>query len=332
MKRHPSDFLSRRAMKLLCMLLGILFFAILSGTRAFPSFSEPVPFANPGPAGEVPALPAFSPVSLGFSKPDTSLAPIGGPDSGILNILLVGQDKREDEEVTRSDSMILCTFNKATKELTMTSFLRDLYVEIPGHASNRINAAYALGGIQLLKQTLSHNFAIQLDGTVEVDFSQFASIIDTLGGVEITLRSDEARVVNRETGSSLSKGTHLLTGAQALAYSRIRKLDTDGDFSRTNRQRKVMTALMDAYRGLSVKDVVPLAAKLLPLLTTDMNNGQILGCAMEVLPYLSQAQIVSQHVPAEGTYTDATINGMSVLKADPAAVRKILRDTLLKKE
>lgn len=324
MKRYPSDFLSRRALKL----LGILILVLLAGTLC----RKPDTPADSGPGAEGESVSAFSPVLLGASEADSPAGPIGGPDSGILNILLVGQDKREDEAVTRSDSMILCTFNKTTKELIMTSFLRDLYVKIPGHGSNRINAAYALGGIQLLKETLSHNFALQIDGTVEVDFSQFASIIDTLGGVEIELRSDEAQVINRETGSSLSAGSNLLTGTQALAYSRIRKLDTDGDFSRTGRQRKVMTALMDAYRGLSLKEAVPLAAKLLPLLTTDMNNGQILVCAMEVLPYLSQARILSQHVPAQGDYTDATVDGMSVLKADPAAVRKMLAETLLKKE
>ena len=324
MKRYPSEPTLRRAMKL----LGIFVLVLLAGTLTM----KPVTRSDPDSAGENTSLTVFSPVLLGSSKSASSPEPIGGPDSGILNILLVGQDKREDEAVTRSDSMILCTFNKHTRELIMTSFLRDLYVEIPGHGSNRINAAYALGGIQLLKKTLSHNFALHIDGTVEVDFSQFASIIDALGGVEIELRSDEARVINKETGSNLSEGTHLLTGTQALAYSRIRKLDTNGDFSRTGRQRKVMSALMNAYRGLSIKEVVPLAAKLLPLLTTDLDNGQILICAMEVLPYLSQAQILSQHVPAQGTYTDATIDGMSVLKADTAIVRKMLADTLLKKD
>lgn len=331
MKRNPSDSLSRRSMKLLCKLLGILFVAMLASSMALQALLEPVTYVDPGPAGEDSALSVFSPVSLGFTKPHSSADPIGGADSGILNILLVGQDRREDEETARSDSMILCTFHKESKTLTMTSFLRDLYVEIPGRGSNRINAAYAIGGIQLLKQTLAHNFQLQIDGSVEVDFSQFASIIDTLGGVELELRSDEARIINQETGSALAEGTQRLTGTQALAYSRIRNLDRDGDFSRTNRQRKVIGALMEAYRELSLKELVPLVSRLLPMLTTDMNNGQLLVCAMEILPYLSQAQVISQHVPAEGDYTDAMIDGMSVLKADPAAIQQMLRETLLKK-
>ena len=88
---------------------------------------------------------------------------IGGKDdSNIINILLIGQDRRPGEGTARSDSMILCTFNKSRKTLTMTSFLRDLYLQIPGYKDNRINAAYALGGMSLLNATLEQNFGIRM--------------------------------------------------------------------------------------------------------------------------------------------------------------------------
>ena len=105
-----------------------------------------------------------------------------GEETQSINILLVGQDKREGEQGNRSDSMILCTFNPGAGKLYMTSFLRDLYVPIPGHGRNRINAAYAFGGIKLLQRTLEENFDLEIDGCVEVDFGQFAEIIDALGG------------------------------------------------------------------------------------------------------------------------------------------------------
>lgn len=329
MKRNQRDNLSRRAMKLLCCLLGLVLIALLAGTVALEAILAPVQYVDPGPEADVSTLSLLSPVNLSVSLSSSPSKKIGGPDSGILNILLVGQDRREGLEGSRSDSMVLCTFNKNTRQLILTSFLRDLYVEIPGYSPNRINAAYAYGGIQLLRQTLSHNFGLYIDGTVEVDFSQFADVIDLLGGVEIELRRDEADEINQVIGSSLAEGAQLLTGEQALTYSRIRNLDIDGDFSRTGRQRKVLSALLNAYRNIQLKDVVPLAAKILPLITTDMNNGQILVCALEVLPYLSKAEVLSQHIPAEGTYTDRIINDMSVLQADPAALRQILEDTLL---
>lgn len=329
MKQKQPDSLSRRAMKLLCKLLGVVFVVMLAATLAFQYFLDQVNRIDPGPAVQDSSLSVFSPENLWNLSSDTQYDTIGGSGSGILNILLVGQDRREGENFARSDSMILCTFNKETKKLTMTSFLRDLYVEIPGHHANRINAAYAQGGIQLLDKTLTQNFGLHIDGNVEVDFSQFSGIIDLLGGVEMELRQDEANVINQETGSSLTAGVQILNGPQALAYSRIRKLDSDGDFSRTNRQRKVISALLDAYRDIKLNDLVPMLAQILPLISTDLNNGQLLVCALEVLPYLSQAEIVSQHIPADGTYSDQTIDGMSVLVADMDAARHLLADTLL---
>lgn len=329
MKRNQHETLSRRAMKLLCKLLGIILIVMLAGTFAFQYLLDQINYDIPDPSENGASISVFSPISLSNSKSESPYPKIGGSGSGILNILLIGQDHREGEAGARSDSMILCTFNKETKQLTMTSFLRDLYVEIPGHHANRINAAYSTGGMALLKQTLQQNFGLHIDGTVEVDFAQFSGIVDLLGGVEIELRQDEANVINQETGSTLTEGIQILNGAQALSYSRIRKLDIDGDFSRTNRQRKVISALLDAYRDLGIGELVPLLTELLPMITTDLNHGQILMCALEVLPHLSGLEVTSQHIPAAGTYTDKTIDGMSVLVADMDAVRQTLRTTLL---
>ena len=91
-------------------------------------------------------------------------------NDGLLNILLIGQDRRPDEGRQRSDCMILCSLNPETKELSMISFLRDLYVQIPGHSDNRLNAAYVYGGFDLIKETLEHNFGVAVDGCLEVDF------------------------------------------------------------------------------------------------------------------------------------------------------------------
>lgn len=245
----------------------------------------------------------------------------------VLNLLLIGQDRLEHETRARADSMILCTFHPDTGQLTLTSFLRDLYVPIPGWGSNRINAAYAFGGIPLLTQTLRENFDLEIDGSIEVDFSQFSQIIDVLGGVEMELRQDEAELIAEETGTVLSAGVHTLNGAQALSYARIRRLDADGDFSRTQRQRAVLGKLLETYKQANFVTVVKVLNKILPMVTTDMTTPEILGHALTVFPMLQNLTVSTQRVPADGTYRNETIEGMCVLVANMDSARKMLKNT-----
>jgi len=323
MKR--KDSLARKGMKLLCTVLGLIFGLMLGITLLFHQYLNEINYSPPPPPEDFSIRDVFSAIPLGSSGKDR----IGGSGSDLLNILLVGQDAREGEESARSDSMILCTYNKATRHLTMTSFLRDLYIPIPGHGSNRINAAYSFGGTPLLKKTIDENFNIAIDGSIEVDFNRFSEIIDQLGGVEIELRQDEAQVINRQTGSDLTEGLQKLDGFQALTYSRIRSLDLDGDFSRTNRQRKVISALVDSLRDTGIQELTPVIGKILPMITTDLNRAQLFLYALEILPQLSEIDIQSQRIPADGTFTDKTIDGMSVLVADMEAQRQHLQNTLL---
>lgn len=327
MKRKQHDTFARSAMKLLCLFLALVLAVLLGATALFQQVLGKIHYTQP-PADLSNRLGTLLSnfKADGFGK---SSDLIGGTGSGIVNILLIGQDRREGEEGSRSDSMILCTYHRKTGDVTMTSFLRDLYVPIPGHSSNRINAAYSEGGMELLNDTLRKNFNLHIDGNIEVDFSQFSQIIDLLGGVEIELREDEAAQINEETGSSLSAGLQTLNGAEALTYSRIRKLDKDGDFSRTNRQRKVVSALLNRYRNIKWRDLLPLMDQLLPMIHTDMNYGKLVLLAMEILPKLPDAQISNQRIPTDGTFTDETINGMAVLRADLDANRAFLRETLL---
>jgi len=248
------------------------------------------------------------------------------------NILLIGQDRREGETVSRADTILLCTFHPDSRKVVMTSFLRDLYVPIPGYDANRLNAAYAHGGMPLLRQTLEETFGLSIDGCVEVDFSQFADVLDILGGVSIELRQDEADAINKTVPGTLTEGTHLLSGSQALAYTRIRNLDDDGDFSRTCRQRKVISALLKSYKGASVFTVLSVIPDILPMLSTDMEKRQIISTTLKLLPMLSDSTIFSQTVPAEGMYTFSTIRGMSVLTADLENIRQELANSLSAEE
>lgn len=254
---------------------------------------------------------------------------IGGEDSGLVNILLIGQDNREAQETSRSDCIILCSIRPEAKAVTMVSFLRDLYVPIPGHGSNRLNAAWAIGGMELLKQTLSENFGLHIDGCIGVDFSNFPGIIDTLGGVSLELRQDEADAINNSIPGNLKSGVCQLTGDQALAYSRIRKLDADGDFSRTQRQRKLLTSLLEQYREASLLTILSTLLDTLPMLSTDMETKQLLVLAAKLFPVLEEPAVTSLRIPADGSYSYRTVRGMEILWTDLEDSRLLLRDTLV---
>ena len=242
-------------------------------------------------------------------------------DDDVINILLVGQDRREKEgdAPQRTDAMILCTINKATGTLTMTSFMRDLWVYIPEHYNQRLNMPYKLGGFSLLNKTLDYNFGVSADYNVEIDFSGFMEAIDTVGGVEIELTDAEAKYLNRRgnwdieanQNWQLTEGVNLLTGSQALAYSRIRQIGTD--FGRTNRQRTVLTALIEKVKTLGAAELFDLSRKLIPLIYTDMTNNQILGLIVEMLPVLSNLKIVSQRIPTDKQYEFAKKGGADVI-------------------
>ena len=236
-----------------------------------------------------------------------NLEGVGHEEHGdhVINILLVGQDRRPGEGRQRSDSMILATLNKSKNTLTLTSFMRDQYVEIPGYLPNKLNAAYAFGGFNLLNATLEHNFGVYVDGNIEVDFDGFTGIIDLLGGVEITLTQAEAEYMNVNFATKLTAGTHLLNGYEALSYSRIRKIDTD--YRRAERQRTVIISLLDRYKQKPVTEMLSILQSILPMITTDMSNGQILSLAGEVLPMLSSLQVNTLRIPVDGTFDQGQV-------------------------
>ncbi len=247
---------------------------------------------------------------------------------GIFNILLVGQDRRPNEGRQRSDSMMLCSFNTNTGEITMISFLRDTYVYIPGYGSEKLNAAYMHNGFTCLNQTLAVNFGVHVDANVEVDFEGFERIIDLLGGVEMYVTEKEAAHMSGFLETPTEPGLVNLTGKQALAYARIRKIDSDSQ--RTQRQRKVISALIEKYKNQSIPQMLSLLNEILPLITTDMSNDDIVNYAWTLFPMLSSATIKNQQIPASGTYQDGvTIGKLSWLKvADMDKNREILKGIL----
>lgn len=272
-----------------------------------------------------------------------------GHTGKIVNIMIVGQDQREGENHKLSDTMILCTINKETKTLTLSSFMRDMYVKLPnmwGHkcGHNRINTAYALGyawkgdlgAMQMLDQLLLEQFGVEVDYNVEIGFDAFETIIDTLGGVDIALTEEEAAYLNDipesyRTYGDCSAGMNRLNGMAALFYARMRHASpADNDFFRTGRQRNIISAVIDGCRSMGVQELHNLMTELLPNVLTDMSNEEILICAAELLPYVADVQVVSQQIPAEGTYYGKVIEiydiPSGVLVPDVKENRRILME------
>lgn len=247
-----------------------------------------------------------------------------GEEDEIINILLIGQDRRPGEARARSDSMILISVNKDTDKISMVSFLRDNYVQIPGgYRDNRLNVAYSYGGMELLDEALAVNFGIYVDANIEVDFSGFQKIIDLLGGVNIYLTQAEAEYIN----GGVTAGMNHLNGELALCYSRIRKLDSD--FGRTNRQRNVLNSLMNSFQNISLSRALELVDTIFPMVTTDMTNSELISYVTEILPiFKASSEINSFSIPQEGEYYDATIRSMMVLVPDLSACRQRLIDEL----
>ena len=245
----------------------------------------------------------------------------------VINILLVGQDTESLSQRSRSDSMVLCTINKTQKTLTMTSFMRDMYVTIPNYYNQRMNVAYLLGGFDALYDTLEYNFGVQIDNGVAVNFASFQKVIDAVGGIEVRLTSAEANHLNNLNYTwGLFEGVNILTGETALAYSRIRALG--GDFDRTNRQRTVLMALLNKAKNMPVTDLYNLVEALIPMVVTDMSNAEIIAAAIDLAPMLQDLEIISQRVPVDDGYNMTMVDGMSVLLPDLEVNRQFLVDTI----
>ena len=223
----------------------------------------------------------------------------------LVNILLVGQDRLEGQSRQRSDTMLLVSFNKSDNTITLTSFMRDMYVQIPGYKPNRLNAAYAFGGMSLLKKTLDVNFGVKVDGVVEVDLSGFQKIIDLLGGVELNLTQAEADYFNSKH-YGVVVGPNLFNGRMALSYARVRKIDSD--YGRTNRQRKLVAAVIEAYKDQPLDQMLKLLEEILPMVTTDMSNLKILDYAMDLFPMIATAKINTLRIPADGTFDSGMVH------------------------
>lgn len=253
-------------------------------------------------------------------------------DSDVTNILLVGEDLRDATENNaqsngNTDVIMLVSVNTAKGTVTTTSLMRDIYLQIPGYYATRINAAYSMGGIPLLEQTIEENFSIKVDRYLKVNFYSFIDIVDTIGGLDIKISKAEAlgmahplgeqnKYLGNKQGTDYFKkgGLKHMNGNQALAYARLRKVG-NSDWERTQRQRTVIDLIANKARDLSLMELKSLLDKVIDKISTDLTDAEIAYYLLNASTYLNYERQQIQ-IPVEGTYTCETIRGASVLCPD----------------
>lgn len=295
-------------------------------------------------------------VSNTMESTSVSVTPGGATplsSDNVLNILLFGQDTAASaEDYGRSDTTILLSIDNVNKKLKLTSFQRDTYVNIPGLGDDKINAAFTFGGEKLSISTIESNFGIKVDKYATVDFSSFREVIEALGGVDIELNLEEIKYINAQIDvnhqtdrtsflkydETKEKQMVHLDGYQALWYARDRGEENLGgnpeysfsgdDWDRTSRQRNLIQTIVKNLReNTSLTDLVGIANKIGPLITTNLKKGDITFLVSNLMTYMNY-DMEEMSLPTLGNWRYGRTNdGQSVIVIDNwDAVRKDLAE------
>lgn len=226
------------------------------------------------------------------------------------NILLVGYDIDEND-ISRSDSMIILTLDHEHQKIKMTSLMRDMYVYIPGHGRHKLNAAFVYGGPELLLETIYANFGLQIDNYVCVDYAAFVDVVDYIGGVQVDIEEIELEQFNKYVrGGKKNKidqaGSYIFNGQQALSYCRIRKVGTDT--ARTARQREILEKIMKRCSRMSLLRLEHLLSITAPAVTTNLTQTEIFQLAAEGLDSMDY-EMQGMRIPVDGAWWDENIGG-----------------------
>ena len=228
--------------------------------------------------------------------------------SYVTNILFLGSDSGNGG---RSDTNLILSIDRKNKKIKLTSFLRDLYVEIPEYRSTRLNAAFNNGGADRVIQTIEANFRIKIDAYFRLDFLSMSELVNDVGGINCELTQAEANYIMNKTKIPTSAGETHLSGWQALWYCRIRKLDSD--FGRTSRQRNFINFMLKDFKSRSLPAQYSFLHDMMPhLITRDDTKGKMywyLFSGMMALNYETEELTI----PIDGGYSSKTISGAAVL-------------------
>lgn len=241
----------------------------------------------------------------------------------IINILLCGMDARRYDSKSRSDTIILASYNKTQHTVKLVSFMRDSWVYLPEKGWQRINTATVYGGVGLLVNTLNYNFGLDIQDYIQIKFDDFRTIIDILGGIEVELTSSEIRYINNklhvEDGDykndiKAEPGLITLNGAQALWHCRNRTIG-NSDFERTDRQREVLGIIINKALTLNPGQATRMIFEMREHVNTNLDMETILSLASDALIH-KRLSVDSSRIPFDNSFRFANKNGASVLELD----------------
>lgn len=246
------------------------------------------------------------------------------PQFGEMNVLLLGSDARPDEE-GRSDTLMIAHYNQSTKKVKLVSIMRDTYVEIPKHGMHKMNAAFSIGGPELVRQTIKENFGIDVHYYAMVDFNGFPKIVDIIApdGIEVDIPYNMSHGINM----TLSKGVQTLHGDQLLGYVRFRH-DRLSDFGRVQRQQEVLSKLKDeAVTVHTLMNLPKLLGTADAYVDTNLDKMTMLSIGKGILENKSE-QIETLRIPIDHSYVDKRVNVGEVLEIDFDKNRQALEQFL----
>lgn len=251
-------------------------------------------------------------------------------ENEVYNILLVGVDARGYEENSRSDTIILASYNKTKHTVKLVSILRDCYVNIPTKGWDKINAATSYGGVGMLVNTLNENFNLDIQHYVQIKFDDFKTVIDLMGGLDVELTSAEIKYINNKlhvedkdykNDITAEPGVVHLNGTQTLWHCRNRSIG-NSDFTRTDRQREVLSLIIDKAMNLSVPEMSIFVYSMKDYVDMNVPLSLILSLGKDAL-VTNEMTIESYRIPFDNEFTFANKRGASVISLD-------MKDTVIK--
>ncbi|MBQ7688594.1 MAG: LCP family protein [Clostridia bacterium] len=244
--------------------------------------------------------------------------------ANVYNILLMGVDTDSTEDSTRSDAMILLSLDALHGQMKLTTFMRDMYVTVPGHGDTKLTHACMYEGPQLTVDTIELNFGIDIDAYVKIGYDVFIDIVNGVGGITVAEIDDTESWALAEEHVYVDPGTNIhLNGEQAIKYVRIRH--GQSDFARTERQREAITLILQQAKKTSPAKLLKLARQIAGKAECSIPKGEFISIALKASRCLLR-DVAQQQIPADGTWDNATRDGLAVLLVNFDENRRILKD------